>query len=62
MHTEKEIIEKLKLIKFQIDGAISLIEAGCVRPCPKYECREMPNRIDVGDFTIMDRLIEPTCK
>jgi hypothetical protein len=61
MNTETvQMIEKLRRLVFQVEGAITLIEAGCVQPDPHYKAvRETPNRIAVGDFIVTDRFTEP---
>lgn len=54
-HTE--IIEKLKRLRTQVNYAIGHIET-----MPLHDVameRQTPNRIELGDFVITDRFIEP---
>lgn len=56
----KEILDRLKHLKFQIEGAIVLIESGCVKPDPHYAAeRTSPDTFIIGDFVVKNRFIEP---
>jgi hypothetical protein len=56
----KEAVETLKRLVFQVNGAIALIESGCVRPVEPYDAhRVSPDTIEVGDFIIKNRFTEP---
>lgn len=61
MYSEEEMIKRLERLKFQIDGAISLIRAGCVRPVENYKATQTSeNTLEIGDFVVMCRRCKGT--